>query len=294
VRPGAAVVLIVATVAAGGLSALAEAAHAPPKHWRILTLPVQGKSFSYAEPGIVATPDGRTLMIVAASANTGAPPTIWISRDGGRHWGLGRDFDSTGSATGDADALIGPDGYRYALELGYNRNPMKAPNTRVLVFRSHGTGSWRGPAAFPTHGLDEPDRPWLAVNPEHPADADVVYAQGGSSISMWRSTDHGAKFTGPIAVSGGKTGHPAVALSSRPLFDPTHAGRMFMLYETTGSAKIPVAHGAVYEVPLTQLWLARSTDGGRKWSRRLVLNSSKLSGALKDAVIGHSRSPIPR
>lgn len=286
----ATVVLIVATVAAvaAGVTALAQAAHPAPKQWRIVTLKVQGKSFSYGEPEIVGSPDRRTQMVVAASANSGAPPTLWISGDGGRQWSLGRDFDTTGSATGDADALVGPDGYRYALDLGYNPNPHKSPNTRVLLFRSRGNGPWSGPAAFPTHGLDQPDRPWLVVNPRRPADVDVIYAQGGSSIYMWRSTDHAAKFTGPIPVSGGRTGHPAVALSSRPLFDPTHRERMFMLYESTGSARIPIPHGAVYEVPLTQLWLASSTDAGRKWSRRLVLDSSKQSGKLKGAVIGHS------
>jgi hypothetical protein len=236
---------VVAALAVAGVAQLAQAAHPAAAHWRILTLTVQGKSFSYAEPNIVAGPDHRTLIIDAASANTGAPPTLWISRDGGEHWSVGRDFDTTGSATGDADALIGPDGHMYALDLGYNRNPQKAPNTRVIVFRSAGGRTWTGPAAFPTHGLDEPDRPWLAVNPRRPANVDVVYAQGGSSIYMWRSMDHAAKFSGPIHVS---AGHPAVALSSRPLFDPTRADRLFMLYETTGPAKIPPPHGAVYEV----------------------------------------------
>jgi hypothetical protein len=166
----------------------------------------------------------------------------------------------------------------YALDLGYNPNPQQAPNTRVLVFRSRTGRSWSGPAAFPTHGLDEPDRPWLVVNPRRPANVDVVYAQGGSSIYMWRSMDHGAKFTGPIPVT---AGHPAVALSSRPLFDPARAGRVFMLYETTGSAKIPPPHGRVYEIPLTQIWLATSTDAGRTWSNRRVLRNT-------NAIVGHS------
>lgn len=255
----------------------AQAAHPARSDWRILTLPVQGKSFSYAEPGISVGPSGQTELINAASANTGAPPTYWISRDGGAHWGAGQDLDRTGSATGDADALIGPDGHMYALDLGYNPNPQKAPNTPVLVFRSDNGRSWSGPATFPTHGLDEPDRPWLVVNPRRPANVDVVYAQGGSSIYMWRSMDHGARFSGPIAVT---RGHPTVALSSRPLFDPTRPGRLFMLYETTGSAKIPTPHGAAYEIPLTQIWLATSTDAGRTWSDRRVLRGS--------AIIGHS------
>jgi hypothetical protein len=274
-RATAGLVIVLALAAA---AQFAQAAHRAPTRWRILTLRVQGKSFSYAEPNITVGPDRRTMIIDAASANTGAPPTFWISRDGGQRWSIGRDFDTTGSATGDADALVGPGGYLYGLDLGYNRNPKQAPNTRALVFRSHNGRSWSGPAVFPTHGLDEPDRPWLAINPRHPANVDVIYAQGGSSIYMWRSMDHGARFAGPIPVS---TGHPAVELSSRPLFDPTRSGRLFMLYETTGSAKIPIPHGAVYEIPLTQIWLATSTDAGRTWHNRRVLNRS-------NSIIGHS------
>jgi hypothetical protein len=269
--------VVVVLVAAGAVQ-FAQAAHPAGAHWRILTLAVPAKSFSYAEPNIVSGPDHRTLIIDAASANTGAPPTFWISRDGGQHWSVGRDLDATRTATGDADALIGPDGRMYALNLGYNPNPHQPAITRVLIFRSRNGRSWSGPAAFPTHGLDEPDRPWLVVNPRRPANLDVVYAQGGSRVYMWRSMDHGAKFTGPVPVTGG---HQAVTLSSRPLFDPSRAGRLFMLYETTGSAKIPLPHGQVYEVPLTQIWLATSTDAGRTWANRRILDS-------RNAIIGHS------
>jgi hypothetical protein len=271
-----------------GVAQFAQAAGHVGTHWRILTLPAAGKSSSYAEPNITVGAHQQTMIIDAASANTGAPPTLWISRDGGKQWSAGRNFDTTGSATGDADAMIGPDGYMYALDLGYNPNPKAAPNTRVLVFRSRTGRSWSGPAAYPTHGLDQPDRPWLVVNPRRPANVDVLETQRGSAIFMWRSMDHGATFTGPIPVNGPANSQPAAALSSRPLFDPSRAGRLFMLYETTGSAKIPLPHGVVYEIPLTQVWLATSTDAGRTWSDRRVLDSSSLRGPLKNAIIGHT------
>ncbi len=277
---------VIVVAAAAAVAGVAQATvTATPRHWSIVTLSPPGTPFSYAEPGISVAPNETNLMVVAATADTGAPPTFWISENAGGLWSGGQDFDMTGSSTGDADALIGPEGYRYALNLGYNPNPHQPANTRVLVFRSYQRGPWSGPASFPTHGLDQPDRPWLVAKP-HSAELDVVYTQGGSSVYMWRSMDHGERFTGPIPVTRGAGGHPAVALSSRPLFDPTQPNRLFMLYETTGSAKIPAPHGPVYEIPLTQLWLATSTDDGRTWSNRRVLGGG--TGPLNGAVIGHS------
>src|SRR6202035_937521 len=123
------------------------------------------------------------------------PPKLWISRDGGRSWSVGRDFDKTGYATGDADALIGPGGYTYAVNLGYNPNPHKPANTSFLAYRSSdGGATWSGPAAFPQGARMERDRPWLVANPRQPSDVDMVSSQGGRNVVIWRSTDHGGKF----------------------------------------------------------------------------------------------------
>jgi hypothetical protein len=43
----------------------------------------------------------------------------------------------------------------------------------------------------------------------------------------------------------------------------------------------------VYEFPLTQLWLASSTDAGLTWSNRLVLDTQALPGPLQNATLGH-------
>src|SRR5205085_8028194 len=81
----------------------------------VVNLPVaSGSPFSYAEPGIAIGPGGLAL-IEAATANTGAPPTFWLSRNDGGSWTTGRDFDTSGASTGDADSAIGADGYLYAL-----------------------------------------------------------------------------------------------------------------------------------------------------------------------------------
>src|SRR5437660_1451531 len=148
-------------------SGAAQASLGSAERWRVLALPVSGHGpFSYAEPGIAAG-SGGLVLADAASANTGAPPTFWLSRDDGSTWSSGADFDPSGASTGDADAAIGSDGYLYALNLGYNPNPPGQPsNPTVLVYRSRDGRTWSGPASFPPpHGQDQPDRPWLVVNP---------------------------------------------------------------------------------------------------------------------------------
>ena len=294
-KPPAIVALVVAAATAGCLiGPAAQGVDAAPvrQDWRVIDLPVSGGApFSYAEPGIAIGPDGSAL-VDAATANTGAPPTYWASRNGGDAWATGRDFDTTGASTGDADVAIGADGYLYALNLGYNPNPPGQPtNPTVLVYRSPDGRRWSGPASFPApHGADQPDRPWLAVDPRHPAGVDVVNSEGGGNVVIWRSTDHGAHFAGPYPVTGGENSQAALALGSRPLFDPSDDGRIFMLYETaTSSGMVTTLSAAtpVYEFPMAQVWLATSTDAGRTWSNRPVLDTAALPGPLQGATLGH-------
>ena len=289
---GALALVLIACAWLGWAVTLAAGAGRPALRWRLLTLPVPAHgSFSYAEPGIAIGPDGYALAD-AATANTGAPPTFWLSRDAGDTWASGQDVDTTGTSTGDADAAIGPDGYLYALNLGYNSNPPGQPtNPTVLVFRSRDGRRWSGPASFSEpHGLDQPDRPWLIVNPFQPANVDVLNSEGGGNIVIWRSLDHGADFSGPYPVTGGANSQAALALSSRPLLDPTHEGRLFMLYETatpSGAVTLAGAGTPIYEFPMTQLWLASSTDAGLTWTNRPVLDTATLSGLLRGATLGH-------
>jgi hypothetical protein len=117
----------------------------------------------------------------------------------------------------------------------------------------------------------------------------VVNSEVSGNIVIWLSTDHGARFSGPYPVSAGANGQAGLALSSRPLFDPSRAGRMFMLYETAapGSTASEETRKPPYEFPLTQLWLATSTDSGRTWRNHRVLDTSALAGRLRGATIAH-------
>ena len=252
--------------------------------WRALRLPAPAHgSFSTAEPGVVY---GRRLAIVdAASANAGVLPTFWLTRDAGRHWAPIVGMDPSGAATGDADGAIGADGRLYTLNLAYSPNPPGQPaNPTVFVFRSSDGARWEGPAAFPApHGSDQPDRPWLAPDPHHPNVVVVVNSEGAGNIVAWRSTDSGASFAGPYAVTSGANSQAALALSSRPLFDPTAAGRVFVLYETAsalGSVGLLQAGTPIGEFPLTQLWLAKSDDDGLTWTSSEVLDAGAPLGHL--------------
>jgi hypothetical protein len=275
-------------------SAVASLSHASAAfQWHVVTLPPPAAgAFSFAEPGIAMRSDG-SAMVAAATANTGDPATYWTSQDGGATWATGQSLDSAAPSTGDADVALGADGYRYALDLGYNPNPPGQPaNPTVFVFRSPDGISWQGPASFPPpHGSDQPDRPWLFVSPTNPADVYVVNSEVGGNIVLWRSQDHAATFSSPITVSGGPNSQAALALSSRPLFDPTNPQRIFMLYETVtaaGLASTLAATPPVYEFPMTQVWLASSNDAGAGWSNSLVLDTTTLTGSpLRNGTVGH-------
>jgi hypothetical protein len=92
-------------------------------------------------------------------------------------------------------------------------------------------------------------------------------------------------------VTGGVNSQAALTLGSRPLFDPTNDKRMFMLYETATPAGILTALRAgspLYEFPMTQLWLAVSTDSGRTWGNGLVLDTAGLHGTGRGGgTLGH-------
>lgn len=271
--------------------AAAQTPPSPPR-WQVVTLqsPAAGTPSSFAEPGIAIGADG-TAIVNAATANTGAPPTIWLSHDGATTWDRGRDFDPAHLSTGDADAAIATDGYRYALNLGYNPNPPAQPtNPTVLVYRSRDGQQWAGPGHFPPpHGTDQPDRPWLLVDPQHPADVDMVNSEGGGNIVFWHSTDHGANFAGPVAVTSGANSQAALALSSRPLFDPTDSRRIDMLYETASPAGLAATQtgSPPFEFPMTQLWLAESRDAGLSWSNHLVLDTAALADPTLEGTLAH-------
>jgi hypothetical protein len=250
-------ILAAATAALACASAGAAGAVSRQGGWRIATLPVDPhKASSYSEPGIAVGPHD-TLVANACTANAGGPSTFWLSHDNGRTWSTGFPVGSSAIGCGDAEASIGSDGYLYSLTLG----------TGVNVYSSRDGKHWNEASFPPPHGTDQPDRPWLVPLPQHPSTVLMLNSEVGGNIIGWRSTDHARTFTGPIPVSGGANSQAALTLGSRPLVDPRNDMKLHMFYETVGAAGLqqPVGAAGPSQFPLSQLWEASSSDGGRTW-----------------------------
>jgi len=261
-----------------------------PIAWEVVRLPAATGSHpaSFAEPGIAVGPRGA-LVVNAAQANVGYP-TWWTSADNGAHWGRGQDFDPSGAMTGDADAAFGPDGSVYVLNLAFNNPPKQPVNPTVLVYASRDGEHFSGPASFPApHGTDQPDRPWLVPDPSDPNHVLVTNSEGAGDVVAWTSTDHAQTFTGPTLVTGADHA-AAVELTSRPLFDPTDHDRLFMLYEASSptDTALPDLVAPLRDFPLTQLWMAESSDAGASWTNRLVLDiTDSFGAAARGGSLGH-------
>jgi len=63
-----------------------------------------------------------------------------------------------------------------------------------------------------------------------------------------------------------------------------------MLYESIAPAGVlstAVAGPPIDEFPMTQVWLAVSTDGGLTWSNQPVLDTTALPGPLQNGTVAH-------
>src|SRR3954469_8200581 len=271
----AAIAALLGLALAAGTATAMTAARSGPRGWAVSVLPT-GASFS--EPGIVAG-RGGTLVANACTANSGSQATWWRSRDYGAGWSKGFTAASSSIGCGDSDTATGSDGYEYSLVLGAG----------VDVYRSRDGRHWAGPATFPPpHGEDQPDRPWLVTMPQRPNVVYMFNSEIGGNIVEWISHDHARTFTGPVPVTGGLNSEAALTLGSRPLVDPTHPSRMFEYYETATFAGIAssIRSSGPAQFPLTQLWEATSTDGGRSWTNSLVLEVTTAFG-VDGGTIGH-------
>jgi hypothetical protein len=250
----------------------------PRPDWHVteLSVPAHGGS-SYSEPGIAVGPDG-VLVANACTANAGGPSTYWLSRDSGRSWSTGFPVGTSAIGCGDSDAVIGSDGWFYALTLG----------TGVDVYYSHDAKHWDTSRFPPPHGTDQADRPWLVTLPRHPATVLMLNSEVGGNVIAWRSTDHAKTFTGPIPVTGGANSEAGLMLGSRPLVDPRNDMRLHMFYETLGAAALTqsVRGSGPSQFPLSQLWEASSIDGGKTWTNSEVLDVTTAFD-VDSGSIGH-------
>ncbi len=202
------------------------------------------------QPKLAMDAEGRAFVEVGA---TPAGATVWRATASGSE----RVSNLRGGDNG--DLAVGPDGTVYA----------KSEDQRfaalISVSRDHGVTFQSGG----TFGADAHDGS-LAAGPGGLVYGVAIPIADGPRIEFWRSTDHGQNFTPRSDLSlfrpESYCGHP-----DRPLVDPRDptGNTVYVVYRD-------ITPGVVDECDnpsrdwRTQIWIARTTDGGITWNHTQV------------------------
>jgi hypothetical protein len=223
----------------------------------------------------------------------------YYSNDGGSTWcctstdpahlgtlipGVTRLAGGTYDAGGDPAVAFDSRGHVFYAGLGFNRT--SAPNTVAVnkgTFDGSGHLSWGAPVFInPTTSPSTlNDKEWIAVD-SHASSAhrDNVYVtwtrykfSGGtgayvqSPIFFVRSTDGGATFSAPTAISG----NVLYGQGSRPVVGPD--GTLYVFWD--GSTRL---------ASLNSTYVVKSTDGGATFSKPVAISKLTDSAVLKDTL----------
>jgi hypothetical protein len=223
------------------------------------------------EPGVVVDTDGR---IFVNSPFTPASASLYRSLDGGDSFTRRGHFDGVPPRlfSADSDVAVAPDdGTVYAVNRqDYGTGitvsatgiccPAHLTNHLVYVSSDHGE-SYEGPAIADAYA----DRPWLVAGNDG-----VVYLgsalnpPAGPTLMLSRSTDHGRTWLPMSNVSISGTGtHPDATcfISRRPVLDPGDGQTLYLFYMLSRLEDCARTRGDNFEI-----WVAKSSDGGRTWS----------------------------
>ncbi|MHB8509752.1 MAG: sialidase family protein [Candidatus Dormibacteria bacterium] len=249
--------------------------------WSNKKLPplASGTDPTYGEPGIATNARGHIII------NTFGP-TVWISQDNGKTFSpANSSVDPTGCPSGDADgALSFDDAY-------YTDNLCTGGPTNLSYTSRDGGKTWnQGTMNAPSPAGTDSDRQWYATDPKNPG---VIYFSyhdlAGPNIWVLKSTDYGQTFPQqvPITVQASKsyidTGQGNT--TARPLVDPENPQNVYALYTSNTAEKSATALPTRSDFDLTQIYMAKSTDGGLTWTNTLLFDAG-TSGGL-DNVIAH-------
>ena len=223
----------------------------------------------------------------------------YYSNDGGSTWccastdpshlgtlipGVTRLAGGQYDAAGDPAVAFDSRGHVFYAGLGFNRT--SAPNTVAVnkgTFSAGGQLSWGAPVFInPTKSPSTlNDKEWIAVDSHASSQfRDNVYvtwtrfkfnARNGSYVQspifFVRSTDGGAHFSGPVAISG----NVLYGQGSRPVVGPD--GTLYVFWD-----------GATRHDALDSTWMVKSTDGGKSFSKPLAISALTDSDPLKNTA----------
>jgi hypothetical protein len=230
----------------------------------------------------------------------------YYSNDGGSSWccvssdpahlgtlipGVTRLTGGTYDAGGDPAVAFDSRGHVYYAGLGFNRT--SAPNTVAVnkgTFDGAGHLSWSAPAFInPTTSPSTlNDKEWIAVDSHVSSpNRDNVYvtwtrfkfnghngAYTQSPIFFVRSTDGGATYSAPKAISG----NVLYGQGSRPVVGPD--GSLYVFWN--GSTRL---------ASLNSTWVVKSTDGGATFSKPVAVSQLTDSALLKNTAFRNNSYP---
>ena len=230
----------------------------------------------------------------------------YFSNDGGQTWcctstdpahlgtlipGINRLEGGIYDAAGDPSVAFDSHGHVFYAGLGFNRT--SAPNTVAVnkgTFDGGGALSWGAPVFInPTTSPSIlNDKEWIAVD-SHTSSAfrDSVYvtwtrflfnAHNGkytqSPIFFARSTNGGASFTNPKAISG----NVLYGQGSRPVVGAD--GSLYVFWD--GSTRL---------ASLNSTWVVKSSDGGATFSKPVAISQLTNSALLKNTLFRNNSYP---
>jgi hypothetical protein len=218
-------------------------------------------------------------------------PTVWISTDNGHTFGPPDLIVDPicASLSGDADAVVANDDTYYA------DNLCVAGPTNLSYSSTDGGKTWNaGQGNLPTlPGLaTDSDRQWYALDPTDPAILYFSYHDlAGPNIWVNKSVDHGKTWLQqvPITLAAPNfvdTG--AGNTSARPLVDPSDHNTVLVFYTSNHAINSALAPPTNDDFDLTQIYMAKSVDGGKTWTNQLVFDAGTTNG--QDNTIAHEFS----
>lgn len=247
-----------------------------------------------------------TISGTPCSALGDAYSGTYFSNDGGSSWccvssdpahlgtlipGVTRLAGGTYDAGGDPSVAFDSRGHAFYAGLGFNRT--SAPNTVAVnegSFDGSGHLSWSAPVFInPTTAPSTlNDKEWVAVDSHASSpNRDNVYvtwtrfkfnghngAYTQSPIFFVRSTDGGATFSAPKAISG----NVLYGQGSRPVVGPD--GTLYVFWN--GSTRL---------ASLNSTWVVKSTDGGATFSKPLAMSQLTDSALLKNTAFRNNSYP---